>query len=76
MSMAATTARWLAFVQGGYFLITGVWPLIAMPSFEAVTGPKTDDWLVKTVGGLIAAIAAVLLWAAFRRAISLEIAPL
>lgn len=27
-----------------------------MPSFEAVTGPKVDDWLVKMVGLLAAAI--------------------
>ena len=27
----------------------------ALPQFEAVTGPKTDTWLVKCVGGLGAA---------------------
>jgi hypothetical protein len=35
-------ARWLAGLQGAYFLVTGVWPLVHMPSFLAVTGPKTD----------------------------------
>jgi hypothetical protein len=34
-------------LQGLYYLITGVWPLISMASFMAVTGPKTDIWLVK-----------------------------
>jgi hypothetical protein len=28
-----------------------------MPSFEAVTGPKVDDWLVHMVGLLAAAVA-------------------
>lgn len=32
-----------------------------MASFEAVTGPKTDDWLVQTVGALVMAIGVTLL---------------
>jgi hypothetical protein len=32
-----------------------------MASFEAVTGPKTDDWLVRMVGLLAAAIGGTLL---------------
>ncbi|HEU4628813.1 MAG TPA: hypothetical protein VFS08_03680 [Gemmatimonadaceae bacterium] len=50
-------------VQGALYLLTGLWPLVHLPSFELVTGPKTDDWLVKTVGLLTAAIGATL-WAA------------
>ena len=42
--------------QGGYYLVTGLWPLIHLGSFEAVTGAKTDDWLVHMVGLLAAAI--------------------
>jgi len=30
-------------------LAFGIWPLILYRSFEAVSGPKTDHWLVKTV---------------------------
>jgi hypothetical protein len=30
-------------------------------SFERATGPKVDDWLVKTIGGLILAIGGALL---------------
>jgi hypothetical protein len=56
--------RAMAFVQGCYFLLTGVWPLVHLRSFLAVTGPKTDLWLVKTVGVLVTAIAAALLAAA------------
>src|SRR5688572_7749977 len=46
--------------QAGYYGVTGLWPLIHLPSFEAVTGPKTDDWLVHMVGLLAAAIGLVL----------------
>ena len=53
--------------QGGYYLITGLWPLIHLPSFEAVTGPKVDDWLVRMVGLLAATIGTTLLVAALRR---------
>ena len=45
----------LARVQALFYLVTGVWPLLHMRSFEAITGPKTDRWLVKAVGGLVAA---------------------
>jgi hypothetical protein len=50
-------------LQGLYYLVTGLWPLIHLASFEAVTGPKTDDWLVKMVGLLAAVIGAALLTA-------------
>lgn len=44
--------------------ITGIWPLIHYPSFEAVTGPKTDKWLVKTFGAILALVGLQLLTAA------------
>jgi hypothetical protein len=53
----------VALVQGIYFLVTGIWPLLHMRSFLAITGPKTDLWLVKTVGLILAVIGAVLLYA-------------
>jgi hypothetical protein len=46
-------AKALAIGQGVFYLISGLWPIVHYRSFEKVTGPKTDDWLVKTVGGLI-----------------------
>lgn len=52
--------RLLLLVQGVYFLITGIWPLVHLPSFEAISGPKTDNWLVRTVGVLVTVIGAVL----------------
>jgi hypothetical protein len=57
----ARTMRRLPALQGVYFLATGVWPLVSMRTFEAVTGPKVDRWLVKTVGVLVAVIGVSLL---------------
>jgi hypothetical protein len=48
-------------IQGCYYMITGIWPLVSMRTFEAVTGPKTEDWLVHCVGVLAAAIGLTLL---------------
>jgi hypothetical protein len=48
-------ARLLAASHAGYLIATGVWPLLHRRSFEAVTGPKEEFWLVRTVGGLAAA---------------------
>lgn len=54
--------------QGGYFAVTGIWPLVSMRGFEWVTGPRTGRWLVKTVGALNVVIGVGLnLWAATGR---------
>ncbi|APR88155.1 hypothetical protein A7982_13504 [Minicystis rosea] len=63
----------LATAQGLFYVVTGVWPLVSMRTFEAVTGPKTDQWLVKTAGSLIATIGATLLASAKRGRIPPEI---
>jgi hypothetical protein len=52
--------RLLALGQGAFYVATGAWPLFHRRSFEAVTGPKTDWWLVQTAGTLIAAAGASL----------------
>jgi hypothetical protein len=52
--------------QGAYYLATGIWPILHMRSFERVTGPKTDRWLVCTVGVLVSVIGGTLLAAARR----------
>jgi hypothetical protein len=64
---------WLVFIQAIYYLLTGLWPLIHIRSFIWVTGPKYDVWLVKTVGILLLVIGGVMLSAAIRKRISLEI---
>jgi hypothetical protein len=53
---------------------TGVWPLLSRRTFEAVTGPKTDWWLVKTVGLMITAAGGAMLLAAARRRTTPEVA--
>jgi hypothetical protein len=70
---AGEALRRLAIVQGLYYLVTGVWPLLSMRTFELVTGPKVDRWLVKTVGVLVSVIGADLLLAAKRRQAGPEI---
>src|SRR3954463_16307497 len=71
----------MLWIQGSYFLVTGIWPLVSIRTFQMVTGPKTDHlptgresdhWLVMTAGVLITAIALSLLTAAWRRGDSAE----
>jgi hypothetical protein len=51
----------IAFAQGIYYVATGSWSIVHIDSFQKVTGPKTDLWLVKTVGALLVAIGAGLI---------------
>lgn len=44
-------------VQCAYTLVTALWGLLHIESFMAVTGAKTDVWLVKTVSALLIPIA-------------------
>lgn len=60
--------------QGLYYAGTGVWPLLHMRSFEAVTGPKVERWLVRTVGVLVAAVGGTLALAGARRRVTPEVA--
>lgn len=43
-------------IQAAYYIATGLWPLLSRRAFEAVTGPKTDWWLVQMVGLLAVTI--------------------
>ena len=53
--------------QGIFYVATGLWPIIHLRSFERVTGPKVDKWLVRTFGALISAVGATLIAGAFER---------
>ena len=64
----------LALVQGAFYVATGIWGLVDLESFQAVTGPKTDLWLVRTVAMLVLAIGGVLLVAAARLRLTFELA--
>jgi hypothetical protein len=63
----------VALIQGVFYVATGVWPLVDIVSFQVVTGPKTDLWLVRTVGVLVTVVGAVLISASRRRRITDEI---
>jgi hypothetical protein len=60
-------------IQGLYYLLTGIWPLFSIDTFQMVTGPKTDLWLVQTVGVLIGVIGLVLLAAMWRGWATVEV---
>jgi hypothetical protein len=47
---------------------------VSIGTFQKVTGPKVDLWLVKTAGVLITVVGAVLGLAGRRRRVTLEIA--
>jgi hypothetical protein len=73
---ASELYRLTALGQSVFYVATGVWSLVGIKSFQKVTGPKTDVWLVKTVGALVIVIGSVLGMAGARRAESPEIAVL
>ncbi len=64
--------RLLAAGQGIFYLLSGVWPMVHLRSFLAVTGPKTDLWLVQTMGALLGVIGLALLIVARRPRIERE----
>ncbi len=63
----------MALAQGLYYLVTGIWPLVSIGTFQKVTGPKVDLWLVKTAGVLITAIGLVLTRAGLRERVPDEV---
>src|SRR4051794_20382955 len=76
---------WTCWIQGFYFALTGIWPLISIETFQMITGRKTDHlvtgseadhWLVNTVGALVTANAVVFLTAAWSRRRSIDVATL
>ncbi len=54
-------------IQGGYYVLTGLWSLLSIGTFQRVTGPKTDTWLVKTVGSLVLVAGLVMAATGLRR---------
>src|SRR5579859_4789119 len=64
--------RFAALAQGAYYAITGLWPVVHMPTFIQVTGPKQELWLVRTVGLLLGVIGCSLTSAAIRHRIEPE----
>jgi hypothetical protein len=48
--------------MGIYYLVSALWPLIHISSFEAVTGRKRNHWLVYTVASLLLVSSVVYLY--------------
>ena len=46
--------------HAAYFILGSLWPLVSSKTFQMVTGPKKDVWLVKTVALLLTVIGAVI----------------
>ena len=65
--------RSVALAQTAYYLPTSIWPILHIRSFEWITGPKVDRWLVKTVAGLIGMAGSTIGLAAARDRITPEI---
>ncbi|ARS37715.1 hypothetical protein CA264_04145 [Pontibacter actiniarum] len=63
----------VAVLQSLFWLLTGVWPFVHLPSFLWVTGPKEDIWLLYTVSVLIVAIGGTLLMAGLRKQVTREV---
>jgi hypothetical protein len=43
-------------LHGSYYLLTGLWPLLHLRSFEAVTGPKADRFVLRAASALFTVI--------------------
>lgn len=63
----------LALGHGIYWVVSGLWPILHIRSFEAVTGPKADKWLVKTVAALITVVGAGLVQGARNKRVTSEL---
>jgi hypothetical protein len=68
----AEAARPVLLAQAGYYFATGLFPFVSRRGFEAITGPKTEWWLVQTVGALVTVIGGTLARAATTRRITPE----
>lgn len=47
-------------LQGGYYLVGGLWPLVHFRSFEAASGPKPDRFVTEVASALYVAIGTAL----------------
>lgn len=63
----------IATAQAMFYVVTGIWPIVHMRSFEWITGPKVDRWLVKTVAGLVTVVGGALGLAASSNRVTPEV---
>lgn len=52
--------------QGLYYILTGLWPWVALSSYQFFTGTRTDLWLVQSLGALLVIIGIALCVAGYR----------
>ena len=76
MELSNSMEHYVLLGQGLYYFITGLWALLSMRTFEKVTGPKTDHWLVKTIGLMLVVIGLALITGGVRKTITPEMAVL
>jgi hypothetical protein len=71
--MSGQRRRSVLRAQSAYYLATGLAPFVSRRAFEAVTGPKTEWWLVQTVGAIVAVVGGALASAAERDRVTPEL---
>ena len=71
--VARTDTKTVALAHGAYYVATGLFPFVTRRGFEALTGPKPEWWLVKTVGACVAVAGAAVAAAAVNDRITPEI---
>ena len=65
--------RSVVLAQSAYYTATGVAPFVSRRGFESVTGPKSEWWLVQTVGALVTVVGGGLASAALRDRMTPEV---
>ncbi|AKQ63728.1 hypothetical protein A176_000640 [Myxococcus hansupus] len=60
-------------MQGAFFVLKGLWPLVRPKSIARRMGPIREPWLMRTVGGLVCALGATLLTAHRRGRVTPEL---
>ena len=58
--------RSVLLAQGVYYAATGIAPFVSRQAFEKVTGPKSEWWLVQTVGVVVTSVGGALISASVR----------
>jgi|SRR5579884_429096 len=58
--------RFPPLAQGLYYVLTGLWPLVALATYQQATGHEGDVWVLQAVGVLVLAVGATLCLAAYR----------
>ena len=70
MQWSGVDARRLAQLQGALYVGSGLWPLVHLRSFEALSGPRGEGPRVRRLGALMAGVGAVLLQGARRERVT------